>query len=120
MITYGTMLDNVLQAAEILSKQGIETTVLRLLTIAPLNMDTITSLIAGDHVLIVEETNSACGIAKELSWHMQNVRPECKVHALDLGSGFVTHGSLHALYSHYGLDGGSIAEFVRKEHFHEN
>ena len=40
--------------------------------------------------------------------------------SLDLGSHFVTHGSLDALYHNYGLDGKSIAEFVRKEHFYEN
>ena len=120
IITYGTMLTNVLQSAEILAQHGIEVTVLRLLTVAPLKIADIASQITGSHVLIVEETNSACGIAKELSWHLQNERPDCKVHALDLGSGFVTHGSLNALYSHYGLDSKSIAEFVRKEQFHEN
>ena len=120
VITYGTLLDNVMQAAQILSQQGIEVTVLRLLSIAPLDVKAIASQIVSDHVLIVEETNADCGISRELSWLLHTEKPNCIVRALDLGNGFVTHGSLNDLYHHYGLDGESIAKYVRKEHFHEN
>jgi len=119
IITYGTMLDNALQAAEVLAKQGIDATVLRLLSIAPLNADAIADQISSKHVLIVEETITDCGISRELASVLQQ-KKSCAVRAMDLGGGFVTHGSLNALYRHHGLDGESIADFVRKEHFHEN
>ena len=38
------------------------------------------------------------------------MKPDCKVASLDLGSHFVTHGSLDELYRNYGLDGELIAE----------
>lgn len=120
IITYGTLLENVMQASQLLSQQGIEVTVLRLLSIAPLDVKAIASQIVSDHVLIVEETNADCGIAKEISWLLHTEKPNCTVSALDLGYGFVTHGSLNDLYHHYGLDGESIAKYVEKEHFHEN
>jgi 1-deoxy-D-xylulose-5-phosphate synthase len=120
ILTYGTMLDNAMQAADILSQRGIEATVLRLMAVAPLNVDAIASQIAGSHLLIVEEANTHSGIAKELAFRMSEQNHSYKVHALDLGDGYVTHGSLDSLYRHYGLDGVSIAEFIQKEHFYEN
>ena len=120
IITYGVLIQQALKAAEILAEQGIHANVVRLLTVAPLDMQSIASNISSRHVLIVEEATSECGIAKDIFWHLQSVKPDCKVASLDLGSHFVTHGSLDALYHNYGLDGESIAEFVRKEHFYEN
>ncbi len=117
ILTYGTLLDNALAAAAELSAQGIEATVLRLMAVAPLDIQKIAAQIAGKHLLIIEETNSNSGIARELALQLQE---HTAVRSLDLGDGFITHGSMTALYRHYGLDGHSIAEFVRKEHFYEN
>ncbi len=116
ILTYGTVLSNALNAAELLSQQGIEATVLRLLAVHPLDIAAITSQIPSTHVLVVEEANAHSGIAKELAWQL----PNHTVQALDLGDGFVTHGAMKDLYRHYGLDGPAIAEFVQKEHFYEN
>lgn len=120
ILTYGPLTQQVIKASEILAEQGIEATVLRLLTVAPLDTEAIVSCIAGNHLLIVEETNTECAIAKDIFWHLQSAQPACKVASLDLGSHFVTHGSLEELYRHYGLSGDAIAQFVRKEHFYEN
>ena len=120
IVTYGTILDNAMQAAEILSHRGIEATVLRLLRVAPLDLDAISTQVIGNHVLILEETNNNCGISNTLACHFLKHNPASKISTLDLGNGFVTHGSLQDLYSHYGLDGASIADYVQKEHFYEN
>ena len=108
-VTYGTMVDNVLQAAGILETKGISVSVLRLLSLSP--MPEIKSAI-GDcrEVIVVEETTDACSIAKELAKDL----PACRVTGLNLGDAYVPHGSIDKLYDHYGLSGQKIASFVQE------
>ena len=121
LITYGTMLNNVMSAAGILSGHGIEATVLRLQTVSPLPVDQITRKMSENrHVVIVEEICSHSGIRQDLAWLLQEQMPGCRVDGLDLGHHFAVQGDMNALYHHYGLDGASIAEFVREVTAHEN
>ena len=119
VITYGTMLDNVLQAAEILSAKGIEVTVLRLLSLAPLPVDAVCSAVTGD-TLIVEEAVTGSGIYAHIAAALREKIPGIKVRSLDLGSSFVTHGSMDALYRAHGLDAESIAKTALEVHRGEN
>lgn len=115
LVTYGAMLDNTLKAAELLSQQGIEATVLRLLTVAPLPVyNILTMMSANPHVVIVEEAAGGCGIREALAWELQHLKPGIRVDGIDLGHQFVTHGDLASLYRHYGLDTESIAKFVQE------
>ena len=115
LVTYGTLVNNVMQAADILCKQGVEATVLRLLTVAPLPVNAILSHISLDStVIVVEETMGNCGIRGELQSELLGKLPNLKVDGIDLGREYVTHGSMQDLYSHYGLDGKSIAEYVQE------
>jgi 1-deoxy-D-xylulose-5-phosphate synthase len=120
IITYGTMLQNAMDAAEFLSKDGIEATVLRLMSINPLPVDEILSNLNTNHILILEETATGSAICHSLAEALHEMKPGLQIHSINLGDGFVTHGSVSALYEHYGLDGNSVAHFVRKEHFYEN
>ena len=120
IITYGTMLQNAMDAAEFLSKDGIEATVLRLMSINPLPVDEILSNLNTNHILILEETATGSAICHSLAETLHEMKTGLQIHSINLGDGFVTHGSVSALYEHYGLDGNSIADFVRKEHFYEN
>ena len=120
IITYGTMLQNAMDAAEFLSKDGIEATVLRLMSINPLPVDEILGNLNTNHILILEETATGSAICHSLAEALHEMKTGLQIHSINLGDGFVTHGSVSALYEHYGLDGNSIADFVRKEHFYEN
>ena len=114
-ITYGTMLENVMAAAEILENQGIHATVLRLQTVAPLPVkEIVKQMSANQHVVIVEEACSGSGIRQELAWQLIHELPGCKVDGIDLGSRFVTHGDVKKLYQYYGLDSQSIAKFTKE------
>ena len=111
LITYGTMLDNVLEAAQLLHDQGVEAQVLRLLTmdfsqVAPL-------LPENAPVVVVEESAHGSGISQDLSYEIHKTSPR-PVYGLDLGHRFVTHGSKPELYQHYGLDAASIANFAKE------
>ena len=121
LITYGTMLQNVMEAAAILDQQGIQSTVLRLLTLAPLPIASIiNNLSKNPHVIIVEEVCAESGIRQSLAWELVHNRPDIKVDGIDLGHGYVTHGNVQTLYQHYGLDPASIANFVQEVLQNEN
>ena len=115
LITYGSMLENVLHSAEILAQQGIEATVLRLLTVSDLSAAEIAEMLAKDApVLVVEETAAGSGIREALSWELHKIHPHLPVDGLDLGREFVPHGSLKELYHHCGLDADSIAAYTKE------
>ena len=113
LITYGTMIDQVMQAAQRLSEQGIEATVLRLLTVAPLPVHHILTMMSDTpHIVVIEEAASGCGIREALAWEMQHLNREIRVDGMDLGRQFITHGDLNSLYKHYKLDSASIADYA--------
>ena len=121
LITYGTIFNNVMSAAEILSRQGIEATVLRLQTVAPLPVDQIIDNLSASHqVVVVEEVCSGSGIREDLAFQLQKKVPGCKVDGLDLGHNFAVQGDMQKLYHHYGLDAESIADCVREALHYEN
>ena len=115
IITYGAILQNVMQAAEILSRNGIEATVLRLLTVSPVPVEEILKNIQ-ENALVVEETAAGCGVFEELSAYIR----DRKVAHIDLGAHFVTHGSLQDLYRAHGLDAEGIAKTAMEVHRNEN
>ena len=115
LITYGTMLQNVMDAAEALGKIGIQATVLRLLTVAPLPIEEILAqMSATPQVVVVEDACAESGIRQALAWELTHRTPAIKINGIDLGHNYVTHGSIEELYEHYGLDSKSITAFVQE------
>ncbi len=115
LVTYGTILENAMDAANILSKDGIDCGVVRLLQVEPLPVDALLVAI-GDtsKVIIVEEACTGSGIKEDLAWELSRRRSDLKISALDLGKQFITHGSLKTLYRELGLDGQGIAGYVKE------
>lgn len=112
-VTYGRLLDNVLEAAELLSSQGVEATVLRLLSVSELPSQKVQESLSGNHrVIVVEEVCSGSGIREALTWELDKRCPDCRVFGIDLGRNFVPHGSQKELYQHCGLDAQSIAAYT--------
>ena len=112
IVTYGTIVNNVIAAADILSREGIQASVIRLLFAAPIPDAEIRDALQDcDKVVVVEEVCSGAGIGDTVA----RVLPGIRVARIDLGENFVTHGSVAELYKAHGLDPQSIAEFVRKE-----
>ena len=112
-VTYGRLLDNVLEAAELLSNQGVEATVLRLLSVSDLPSQQVQELLSDNHrVIVVEEVCSGSGIREALTWELDKRCPDYRVYGIDLGRDFVPHGSQKELYKHCGLDAQSIAAYT--------
>ena len=115
LITYGSMLENVMEAAAQLSEQGVEATVLRLLRVSDLSAAEILSQMSRNHtVIIAEEVCNGSGIREALAWELGKVCPNCRVEGMDLGRDFVTHGNQKKLYESCGLDGKSISAFAKE------
>lgn len=115
IVCYGTMLQNAMDAARLLSERGVEATVLRLLTVKPLPIKGVLDNMAqGAPVVVVEEVSGNCGIRDALAFEIRKQKPDCCVSGIDLGNQFVQHGSTQKLYDHYGLSGEKIAEFVQE------
>ena len=121
ILVYGTMLQNALNAAEILENHGIQTKVLRILDISKPDVDRLMQMLSGCKTLVVaEEVAGNCGIGPEISAGILLRDPGMRVYCLDLGHTYVQHGSVEMLYAHYGLDGKAIAGKIMEVGHNEN
>jgi len=121
IITYGTMLNPVMEAAELLSQHGVEAAVIRLTKLNPLPVDALQAAL-GDisRVMIVEETAAGSGICGDLAYELGQRLADVRFFGMDLGSRFVPHGDLRSIYCRYGLDEASIARRVMEVLGHES
>ena len=121
IVTYGTLVNEALSAADLLESQGISTSVVRLTKVGPLPVDALEAAIAGvSAVLIVEETARGAGIGPDLVYQLADRMPDTAFAVRDLGGSYVTHGSLNKLYRHCGLDAGSVAAYAKEVLGYEN
>ncbi len=116
ILTYGTLISNVLAAAALLSSRGIEATVLRAMCVSDLEAgELMPHLPKSGKIFVAEEVMASCGIRGEIA----ALLPQCRVFGTDLGKRYVPHGTLPQLYAHCGLDSQSlcdtIAEVVNRE-----
>ena len=108
-ITYGKLTNEAIKASTILRNHGLQVSVMRLLEINPIPLESITELLEGQkHIVIAEEASS--GIAERLAWHILQIMLDAKIQIADIGNHYVTHGNIQTLYQHCGLDAASLAE----------
>ena len=121
IITYGTLINNAVAAAELLRKHGIEASVLRLASIAPLPVDALASAMKTcKFAFVVEEIAGNCGICDTLAYQLRAHLPDCVVHGRDLGVQYIQHGAVDKLYDHYGLSAEAIANTIMEVNRDEN
>ena len=114
-VTYGSLVENVFAAAELLSGQGVEATVLRLQEVSCLPAAELLEKMSENRtVIVVEEICTGSGIREYLSWELHRLCPQCRIFGMDLGGDFVPHGSQKLLYKHCGLDEESIARYAKE------
>ncbi len=120
IVTYGTLVNNAMNAAEILARQGVEASVVRLLSVGNLPVEELLQYLPGGPVVVLEEACTGSGIREALAWELKQARCSNEIYGIDLGRQYVTHGDLKNLYAHYGLDGDSVAKFVQEVLSNEN
>ena len=115
ILTYGTLVNNALAAADLLSGAGLQVSVLRLTRLDPLPLSGLEAALTGcKHLLIPEEAAAGAGIGEALSHSLRALLPECAVHCVNLGTEYVTHGSVTQLYETLGLDPQSLANTMQE------
>ena len=121
LLTYGSMLENTMKAADLLAQQGIEAAVLRLQEVSQIPAEEILAAMSENPcILVLEEVCNGSGIREAISWEIRMLCPDCIVDGLDLGADFVPHGNQKLLYKHCGLDEASIARYVKEVLLREN
>ena len=104
---YGTTVNTLLDAADLLAERGIEAEVVKLSCVRPLDEAWKASARKTGALLMVEECPTHCGVFDELA--ADPVMDGKKKQVLDLGPGFTQHGSNPELLARAGLDAGNIA-----------
>ena len=111
IITYGNLINQVMESAELLHEKGIHVTVSRLTSLNPIPADALEAMGSGIKKFIILEEASA-GAAQAIACALYERIPGCRVYIRDLGTDFTPHGDMNSLYKFAGLDAGSITNFV--------
>ena len=111
IITYGSLIDQAMAAAEQLNEKGIHVTVCRLTSLNPVPSDRLEALCGGIGKFVILEEATA-GIAESIACALYERIPGCEVVIRDLGADFTPHGDMNALYRSVGLDADSITKLV--------
>ncbi len=114
-VTYGSMLDNTMEAAGLLAESGVEATVLRLMDLSNLHTEQIVqNLSENKKIIVVEEVCTGSGIREALAFELAGKGLNCRVYGRDLGPDFVPHGDKKILYQKCGLDGEELAAYAKE------
>lgn len=111
LVSYGILINNVLDAAKLLEKQGIRAEVIKLPSVKPIDMTPIVkSVQKTGHLLVAEEAVCIGCAGKEIAalLRMQGIVIPMKL--VNIGDRFVTHGAVDKLYEMLGLDAKSLAD----------
>lgn len=115
IVTYGVLTANALVAAQLLEQKGISVGVIRLLSVEPIPTKELADIVGTcKNLFVVEECCAGCGIQESLACQLMTYIPNCRVHGINLGEGFIRHGDMKSLYEHYGLDGHTITDRIQE------
>lgn len=120
LCSYGTLINQVLQAAKLLEAQGIFAEVLKLPSVKPIDMAPIrTSVRKTGHLLVAEEAVCIGCAGKEIAASLRAGGLNLPIRLCNAGDRFVPHGALPALYRLLGLDAESLAKTALEVLHHE-
>ena len=111
LVAYGTMVDQVLQAAQLLEQRGHSVAVVKLNSIRPLDMGPIRRLCEQTGRLIVaEECNDSGCVGRTIISELALAGVPVKAALMNLGDQFVPQGSVAQLREMTGIDGAGICQ----------
>ena len=120
VVTYGTMINQVLGAQKLCDSERISLEIFKLPAIAPINFEQIAESVQKTKCIIVAEECADAGcIADEIFSYLEQkgIRAICRKR--NLGSGFVTHGTISQLLEDKKLDAQSLHKLVLEVVRHE-
>ena len=116
LVSYGTLTDELLAAAELLEETGVSAEVVGLHRIAPLDAELVAESVRRTGRLLVLEDcveNGSVGQQLATALMQKGILPRAMV-LKNLKAGFAPQGSVAQLRKLLGLDAGSVAEAVQE------
>lgn len=112
LVGFGAMIKTILDAAELLAQKGIEAEVVKLNQITPIDLNSISVSIKKTGRLLIAEDNvdMNCVGRRVVSGLAGSGNIPNTVVLKNLGTGFITHGSVPQLRQLCGLDARSLCE----------
>nr|WP_326164587.1 1-deoxy-D-xylulose-5-phosphate synthase [uncultured Oscillibacter sp.] len=116
LLSYGVLVDRVLEAAALLEREGIQAEVLKLNQIAPLDGEVLGKFCGGTGILLVLEDCFGAGcVGQRIAAILAEAgRAPRKLILKNLGKTFAPEGSVPQLEARAGLDPASVAAAVRE------
>ena len=117
LLAYGTMIDQILDAADRLAAKGISAGVVKLNRIAPLQAEDLLPVLGEIDMLLIAEASFGTGcVGQRISSILSEAAAGPRRLILkNLGKDFVPAGSVQQLLHSRGLDGEGIAASVLEE-----
>ena len=116
LVGYGVLINQLLEAARALERSGISAEVVKLMRLTPVDWEAVArSAQKTGRVLVAEESASAGGVGERLAARLLTEGIKLKSFtAIDLGAGYVPHGSVEELLALRGLDAGHLIKRVEE------
>ena len=110
LVGYGVEINEVLQAAELLSGQGVQAEVVKLNRLTPLDPGLVEQSVRRTGAVVIAEECAARGcVGLRLAARLEEAGIPAKAALLNCGEDFVTHGQTALLKQKLALDGAGIA-----------
>lgn len=115
LVSYGIMINEVMEAARLLEQQGIHAEVVKLNTITPVPTEEILDSARKTGVVLVAEDCVASGsVGERIAKCLEQEGISAKLMLCNTGDRFTTHGSVQQLHKLLGLDGQGLYERVKE------
>ena len=116
LVSYGILINDVLEAAELLAAEGVQAEVVKLNVITPLDPELVLESVKKTKVLLTVEDSAAHGsVGERLAAAVAEAGLRAKVLCRTSGDKFVTHGALSCLKQELGLDSAGIFRAALEE-----
>ncbi len=115
LVSYGILINRVLEAAEGLAREGISTEVIKLNTITPLDTSLVCASVKKTGALLVAEDCVAAGsVGQRLCAALTREGIAARSALVNSGAEFTPHGSVPLLEQQLGLDAHSLCQLGKK------
>ena len=111
LVSYGTEINEALEAADLLEKQGVQAEIVKLNQLTPLVPEVVELSVRKTGALLVAEEQCARGcVGQRLTARLAQAGLPAKTALVNCGEGFVTHGASALLKRELSLDGAGLAK----------
>jgi 1-deoxy-D-xylulose-5-phosphate synthase len=113
IISYGRLIENTMEAAEQLDKQGISASVIKLTEITNIKISGLFNLLDdASSIFVIEECASGGSLASKLALDASLNNHTYHIHSINLGNTIVRPAAVDELMSIYSLDAPGIARSI--------